>query len=70
LANAREIERIRERGRAGQAQARVGGRPAAAAVLHPAARVALLGLLVVSLALVGGMVILWGGQQGSDVQLR
>lgn len=32
--------------------------------------VALLGLLVVSLALVGGMVILWGGQQGSDVQLR
>lgn len=32
--------------------------------------VGLLGLLVVSLALVGGMVILWGGQQGSDVQLR
>src|SRR6266511_4325055 len=32
--------------------------------------VALLGLLVVSLALVGGMAILQGGQQGSDVQLR
>lgn len=32
--------------------------------------VALLGLLVVSLALVGGMVILWGGQQGSEVQLQ
>ena len=32
--------------------------------------VVLLGLLVVSLALIGGMAILWGGQQGSDLQLR
>jgi hypothetical protein len=42
----------------------------AAAVLHPALRGGAARLLVVSLALVGAMMILWGGPQSSELPLR